>query len=174
MKHHLIVSVNRTQFLRGDLRGTQSSIRPPWSKAEAEFVEKCERCDDCISECPQHIIQRGPGGFPRIDFSQGGCTFCGDCVKACTYKVLAFFNDLNQPPWPLKAVIADNCLSMQGVVCRSCGEVCDESAIRFKLEVGGKARPLLNSEDCTGCGECFAVCPSQSVTLKPQQQDQAA
>jgi ferredoxin-type protein NapF len=53
------------------------------------------------------------------------------------------------------------------VVCRSCGEVCDESAIRFKLEVGGIARPLLDQEQCNGCGACFAVCPVRAVRIAP-------
>ncbi|MCP4126472.1 MAG: 4Fe-4S dicluster domain-containing protein, partial [Gammaproteobacteria bacterium] len=59
----------------------------------------------------------------------------------------------------------DSCLSINAVICRSCGEACDQEAIKFKLEVGGIARPLLDLEKCNGCGECFTVCPDNSVQI---------
>jgi ferredoxin-type protein NapF len=158
-------SINRIQLLRGDLRGSRQIVRPPWAPDEFRFVDTCERCDACIAACSETILKRGQGGFPEVDFSQGGCTFCGDCVKACTHGVLAFFDDLEQAPWNLIAQIQDNCLSLNGVVCRSCGEACDDSVIRFKLEIGGKARPLLDETECTGCGECIAICPTQSIQI---------
>ena len=75
--------------------------------------------------------------------------------------------------WNLKAEVGGDCLSARGIVCRACGESCDERAIRFQLEVGGIARPLLDAERCSGCGECFAVCPVKAiriVALEPLQQ----
>lgn len=166
--------INRTQLLRGDLRGDHVQIRPPWSKPEEIFLEQCARCDDCITKCQQKIIQRGRGGFPQIDFKRGFCTFCGDCVKVCGYGALAFSSNLEQLPWSLSIKIKDDCLAKNGVVCRICGERCEESAIHFQLQTGGRAKPTINLELCSGCGECFSVCPSQSVNIQPQSSEKAA
>jgi ferredoxin-type protein NapF len=45
-------------------------------------------------------------------------------------------------PWDLIADIGDQCLVKQGVMCRTCGDVCEPRAIRFKLAVGGFARVI--------------------------------
>ena len=69
------------------------------------------------------------------------------------------------PPWLVLAVIADTCLSCQGVVCRSCAEACPEGAIGFRPRRAGRADPLLDTEVCTGCGYCLRVCPVGAISL---------
>lgn len=159
--------ISRRQFLHGELRGKAVTPRPPWALSEGRFIEACERCDDCISVCPEKILRRGSGGYPEVDFSAGGCTFCGDCAKACEYGALRFADDPEQLPWRLAVAIGESCLSLHGTVCRSCGEACGERAIRFRLEVGGIARPLLDTEECNGCGACVSVCPVGSIVIGP-------
>ncbi len=159
--------ISRRQFLRADLRGKTQAVRPPWALPEARFIETCERCDDCISACPEKILRRGNGGYPQLDFAAGGCTFCGDCARVCEYGALGFADDPQQMPWRLEVAIVASCLSLHGTVCRSCGEVCEERAIRFKLEVGGIARPLLDTGECNGCGQCVSVCPVGSIRIGP-------
>jgi ferredoxin-type protein NapF len=68
---------------------------------------------------------------------------------------------------PLKrqAAISNACLAQQNVVCRSCGEACPESAIRFAPRLGGAALPTLLASICSACGDCLAVCPPQAITL---------
>ncbi len=166
--------ISRMQLLRGDLRGERPAIRPPWAMDERQFIESCDRCGDCISNCPKKIITKGSGGFPTIDFSQAGCTFCGDCRETCKPGALRLTDSTEQPPWSLAASVLDSCLSLNGIVCRSCGESCEEDAIKFRLELGGRARPLVDEEICNGCGECVAVCPSQSLKVLPETSGQAA
>jgi ferredoxin-type protein NapF len=166
--------INRAQFLRGDLHGERLAIRPPWAKTEARFIELCSRCDDCINGCPQQIIRRGAGGYPQIDFRTGACTFCGDCVRACRHDALAFSSDPSQPAWSLKIEIKSDCLARNGVVCRSCAERCEERAIRFQLQIGGRALPEVDAAACSGCGECVGICPSGSIQLRPLAHTKAA
>ncbi|HID44392.1 MAG TPA: 4Fe-4S dicluster domain-containing protein, partial [Chromatiaceae bacterium] len=63
------------------------------------------------------------------------------------------------------ANIKADCLSLNGIVCRACGDACDTDAIRFQLETRGRATPLLDQALCNGCGECLAVCPTKSISL---------
>lgn len=168
-------SINRMQFLSGDLSGGRRAIRPPWALDEARFIDLCTRCGDCATACSYGIIKEGRGKFPEMDFTLCGCDFCRECVDACKPAALSYDEQSDPPPWNLKASILSNCLSLNGVICRSCGEACEERAIAFKLELGGVARPLLDVSLCTGCGECFAVCPIKSIQVSPDDsRDQAA
>jgi len=169
-------NVSRAQLLSGDVKGEKQPFRPPWALAEVDFVDRCNGCGDCITACPDKLIVAGRGNLPRMDFSRGGCDFCEACLSAC--PIGALFQDVEsrKSPWKIKASIQPACLSLNAVICRSCGEVCDERAIRFNLELGGVAKPLLDADQCTGCGACFAVCPVTAVTLCSinEPRDQAA
>jgi ferredoxin-type protein NapF len=70
---------------------------------------------------------------------------------------------------PQVAAIAASCLSLNGTSCRICAEHCEVGAIRFRLELGGRARPSVG-ESCDGCAACLPVCPVGAVFLiaKPE------
>jgi len=158
-------NLNRRQLLRGRLHPQSLPVRPPWACQEDEFVRLCSRCDACIDTCWAGILIRGSGGFPEADFHSSGCDFCADCLKACKTGALSAAPPAPSLAWRQRASIEPSCLSLNGIVCRSCGDACDTDAIRFQLQTGGRATPLLDSERCNGCGECFAVCPNDSISL---------
>ena len=162
------VSIDRMQFLRGDFKGQNVPLRPPWAIEEHLFIEQCDRCHDCIPACPKRLINIGRGGYPEIDFTNGGCDFCSDCVTACKPAALNKRSP-DSSPWNLKIEIHSSCLSLNGTTCRSCGEACDERAIRFQLKVGGIASPSVDKDLCTGCGQCIAVCPIKVVRIHPDE-----
>ena len=68
----------------------------------------------------------------------------------------------------LRARIAETCLAEAGVECRICGENCPTGAIRFRPRLGGVAQPQLDVAACTGCGACFAPCPTRAIVVKAQ------
>ena len=138
-----------------------SPFRPPWSIAEAQFVERCTRCDDCIVACPTGLLVRGEGGFPHADFMRGKCTFCAECAKACVTGALE--PGAAGAPWFFAVSMSDGCLAAQNVDCRICGEVCDVDAIRFRPRIGGVPLPVVDSMSCNGCGACIAPCPTGAV-----------
>ncbi|MEO5343308.1 MAG: ferredoxin-type protein NapF [Gammaproteobacteria bacterium SHHR-1] len=152
----------RRNLLRGRVTAVDAPLRPPWALAEG-FEARCSRCGDCLDACPEGILILGDGGYPEVDFRRGACTFCGDCASACAPAAL---DKTQSRPWRIKAEIGADCLSARGISCRSCGDVCDPRAIRFQLQLGGRALPLVEQGYCTGCGACQAICPVQAVRLR--------
>ncbi len=164
-----VTNAERRQFLRGDMKLRRIPVRPPWALPEERFTSVCTRCSDCVDACDKGLISIGSGGFPQVDFRRGGCTFCGDCLAACAPKALDGDNTEPARAWSLRAEVQAQCLAVNGVVCRTCGDVCEPRAIRFQLEIGGRARPQIDQDRCTGCGNCIGPCPVQalSVSMKP-------
>lgn len=165
-------SLARRQFLRGKfLQSLQSvqeqqqglnPIRLPWALSEAEFVQGCTACGDCFSVCESRIIVRGANGLPEIDFSQGECTFCRQCVEHCPQPL---FRPVEMPAWTHKIEIKHTCLSQHQIECRSCGDSCSNNAIRFRLSLGKVAQPQVDLDYCNGCGACLTSCPTNAIAI---------
>lgn len=136
-------------------------MNPPGQ--QPEFADLCTDCGDCIEACPEGIVLRHAGGGPVVDLSRGACTFCGACARACGTGALVETDPL---PWPWSAVIAETCLSRNGVSCRACEDACEARAIRFRLMTAGRAMPVLDAATCTGCGACAHACPTGAVTFE--------
>ena len=159
------ISNSRRNFLRGNLSDRVQNIRPPWSLEEPLFLEKCNQCNDCLSACHEKIIGHDAEGYPSIDFSRTGCTFCAECLEICrTGALQGLRSDIDQA-WSHTIRIADTCLSVSGIVCRTCGDHCGEGSIRFTLLTLGRSLPEINTRSCTGCGQCIAVCPNNSISI---------
>lgn len=154
----MAVSLARRSFLRGG-KPLASEHRPPWTSSN--LVDACVRCDGCIDACPEGILQKGDGGFPRISFEHDGCTFCQECVWACDEPVF----DLAREAFQWRAGIRDNCLTKAGIHCQSCQDACEPEAIVFRYSVGCVPRPEVDTASCTGCGACVAVCPQDAIAL---------
>ncbi|MBF0219710.1 MAG: ferredoxin-type protein NapF [Gammaproteobacteria bacterium] len=156
--------ISRRNLFRGHFAAAERApLRPPWSLSETEFIARCERCDECVKVCENHILVRGDGGFPSVDFSLGSCSFCAKCVAVCKPQALHHGSDT---PWHYQATINKSCLSLQGITCRSCGDGCEPRALRFRLATGGRAEPLINTTLCNGCGDCFYRCPVKAITMQ--------
>jgi ferredoxin-type protein NapF len=154
----------RRRFVRGQIGVATSPSRPPWAVSEEEFARRCTRCAACSDVCPTRIITCGDGGYPEVDFARGECTFCGECVIACRDGALRRAE--GGVPWLIKAEIGTACLALNQVECRVCGERCATRAIRFRLQAGGVATPLLDPDACNGCGACVAGCPASAISLR--------
>lgn len=156
------------QFLRGDVLGRNAPIRPPWSGDESRFIDLCNGCGDCIEPCPTKIIKKGRGDYPVINFSAGECLFCNECVDACKTGALSISKD--QQPWSVTADInTETCLAYKGIECRSCYDPCESGSVKITPHLGGVSIPTINADLCTGCGACFVICPSQSISMNINQ-----
>lgn len=153
---------SRRAFLRGHiLRTDKTSIHPPG--AEPGFADLCTQCGECRMACPEDLITFDTQGWPVVDLNKSRCTFCGNCANACPTGAL---NPDMVDEWPWRAKITASCLSMNGISCRVCQDICDQNAIRFKLQMAGRARPVLDTDQCTGCGACASACPTGSVSFE--------
>jgi formate hydrogenlyase subunit 6/NADH:ubiquinone oxidoreductase subunit I len=63
-----------------------------------------------------------------------------------------------------RVTIAELCFARRGIGCRSCEDVCEPRALRFRPRPGGMFVPEINSETCTACGECATVCPAAAIS----------
>ena len=136
-----------------------------------------------------------PYSIGKVEFSDV-CTGCGDCVSACTEKILRISErsrlavvdfqagscsfceacvdacregalvKTEEAPWAMKAIISSSCLSYQKITCRACADFCEVRAIRFHPGLGGQQIPDLDNEACTGCGACLASCPNGSIEMR--------
>lgn len=165
-----MVDLARRGFFRGRPR-PKAENRPPWALPEIQFIDRCTRCGECQKACPTQLITVGDGGYPSLDFSRAECTFCGDCAAICQPRALNRQPDV--PPWALQAVISDGCLPKRGVECRTCGDFCDQQALRFLPRMGGSPIPDINLDRCTGCGACVAPCPTHAILILAPKQGNA-
>lgn len=180
------IDLGRRSLFKGKYMPTASMLLPPWSVDQTSFLETCTRCGDCVAECPENILMPGSGGFPTTNFKHNECTFCGDCVSACPSGALTRTTVTNQAedqidyqsnesrdiPWFQAPIISDQCLTQQGVVCRSCGDACEPEAIIFnwRESAGGSrgvAVPSVDNDLCNGCGACISICPNNALTMQP-------
>ena len=164
------LAINRSEFLQGDLQGRNRPLRPPWSIPEKAFRDHCSSCGDCLAVCPTDIIEFGRGKLPVINFNKGECLFCEDCLSAC--KTKALYKKDDQLPWSNIADIdSDKCLAYKAVECRSCHDTCESRAIKFAAIVGNISKPHLDTDLCNGCGACYAVCPTNAISILPTQRN---
>lgn len=155
------INASKRNLFRGRLSSKVNLMPPPWTNEK--YTDLCTRCYECIDSCEENILIKGDGGFPSVDFERGECTFCQACGSSCEHGVF----QLNQTPaWTLTAVIDEQCLAKNAVVCRSCEDQCEQQAISFTLQTGGRSAPIVASQDCNGCGACFATCPSKSIQIR--------
>ena len=167
-----MVDQTRRNFFRIKKVVASDMIRLPWIINEQHFTDNCSQCGDCLSACEEQIIIKGDGGFPTIDFTKGECTFCQKCVESC--KLPLFAENLTEQPWRLTnnegltanlaIEIKDNCLAVNQVFCRSCQDSCEGEAISFQYTTSSIPQPVINKNDCNGCGACVSVCPQTSIS----------
>ncbi|QXO16348.1 MULTISPECIES: ferredoxin-type protein NapF [Vibrio] len=138
------------------------AIRLPWIISAEVLTDLCTRCGQCLTACEMNIIVHGDGGFPSVDFALDECTFCYQCAEVCPAPI---FLPQSESPWQATASISQRCLATQNVECRSCGDSCDVMAIHFHLAAGKVAQPVINTDECNGCGACVSVCPTDAIKV---------
>ena len=164
-------------------------VRPPGSVAEAEFLERCIKCDQCIRVCPTNVLQpalfeSGVEGIwtpimnMRMGYCELNCILCGQvCPTGAIQRIglpqklgIGEYADLG----PVRSGTAffdrGRCLPWaMDTPCVVCEEVCPTSPKAIfarQVEIVNRRgervvlrRPHVDPERCTGCGICEHACP---------------
>lgn len=137
----------------------ENILRPPYYEDEAVFFTNCIECDGiCSTVCEENIIIMQEDKTPKLDFSNGGCTYCDECAIVCPNEVL----NINYKKNIAAKIEIDvsKCLSWNQTMCFSCKDPCLDEAIDFLAMF----RPEINDQ-CTSCGYCIKYCPVEAIKI---------
>ncbi len=149
---------------RGKKEVTSLVIRPPYAQNRALFDTICLTCKDtpCVDACEEEIVFLDANHAPCVLFTKSGCTFCEECATACLEGVL-HVKVPNEAKIDVNVKIdMRHCIAWNGTICNSCGDVCVPKAIKFF----GMFRPIVEMDQCNGCGFCYSVCPTNAIVIK--------
>ena len=144
-------------------------VRPPGSKNEQDFLEKCIRCRECANVCDAGCIRFfdlsqsiALVGTPYLNTRLKSCNLCMNCTQVCpTGALTPIEKDIKKIAKSVTmgtaVVIEDNCLSFNGRICGVCHDACPIGGEAIVLE--SKARPKVIADKCIGCGRCEERCP---------------
>ena len=91
----------------------------------------------------------------RVNFSRRNLLTARDTRSTVTDAEQSFRLDLS-----------NRCLTFDNVVCEACRDNCEVDAIRFPPKLGAAARPVIDADRCTGCGDCIDACPTKALSLE--------
>jgi ferredoxin-type protein NapF len=154
-------TVSRRELLTGLRKGNKASaLRPPYTGPESDF-ELCKSCHaPCVEACPEGVLLLDGEGIPVISFKRGGCSYCGECLKACPHGVM---DPRNERIRAEVSIDPSTCSAWQGVLCFSCKEPCLDNAIKFT----GLYKPVILADRCSACGYCVPLCPTGAIRVVP-------
>ena len=149
-------------------------LRPPGALPEAEFLETCHRCGNCVKNCPANAIlplqstQSDIANTPYIDPDEQPCVICDSlaCMYVCPSGALqtVYAEDIRMG---LAVFSADTCLRTKEVDCTYCVDTCPIGDDAIRLTPDGFIEVL--DPGCTGCGVCQYACPTspKSIVVEP-------
>ena len=157
MKRRELFSSLVSSFSKKDKQ--EKILRPPYFEDESIFFTNCISCEGlCSRVCRENIIIIQEDSTPKLDFSNGGCTYSHECAKVCPNEVLNIENKKNISGKIEIDILT--CLSWNKTMCFSCKDPCLDKAIDFLAMF----RPSINT-NCTSCGFCIKSCPTDAIKI---------
>ena len=148
-------------------------FRPPGALPEAEFLETCHRCGNCVKNCPANAIQPlqradpSIANTPYIDPDEQPCVICDSlaCMYVCPSGALqpVYAEDIKIG---VAVFTAETCLRTKAVDCTYCIDTCPIGTDAIHLTSEGVVEVI--DSGCTGCGVCQYACPTspKSIVIK--------
>ena len=171
--------ISRRQFLQGvgalaaglavmpltRIEKRPQSLRPPGALPEADFLNVCIACQECIRVCPTHALQAAflqtglsGMGMPVLVPRLGGCSLGMSCSQLCQQVCpVDAIKPVNQPELKIGTAHVDHsaCLAWdQGAKCLVCVEAC-----QYHAAIPYQGRVTIDVDKCVGCGFCESGCP---------------
>ena len=152
-------------------------VRPPGSRPETDFLNRCLRCGECMKACPtgglQPIwFQAGFSGIftPFLDPRSGACRpDCASCGAVCPTQAIHAL-PMEEKKWAKAGTAVldrKTCLAWaEDKRCMVCKENCPYGAIDVVVRSGHKAPvPVVHENHCYGCGFCEKHCPQSPPAI---------
>jgi MauM/NapG family ferredoxin protein len=160
-------------------------IRPPGSRPEREFLQRCIQCGQCMKVCPSNALhptlaEAGLEGIwtPVLVARIGYCEYeCNLCCQVCpTEAIQPLELDVKKKAKIGMAVIeVSRCLpyayDRECIVCEEHCPIPTKAIYFVQRQVEGRngvmhtlKLPRVDVDLCTGCGICETKCP---VTAEP-------
>lgn len=188
----LSVGILKTAFQDKDLQG--KLIRPPGARPEAEFLDRCIRCHECVRACSTSgrflqpaFLEGGlealwtPIGVARYGYCEYNCIMCTQvCPTEAIHKLdeetkkktiigIAFIDRDKCIPWYKN----ENCIvcEEQCPVPDKAIELKEEKVIHWDGTERVVKRPYVIENLCIGCGICETKCPVEgksAIFITPQ------
>ncbi len=150
---------------------SEGLVRPPGSRPEVDFLNRCLRCGECMKACPTGglqptWLQAGFSGMftPFLEPRSGACKpDCAACGTVCPTQALHAL-PLNEKRWAkIGTAVIDRktCIAWaEDKRCMVCKENCPYSAVDVIVQQGHVAPvPVVHEKRCYGCGLCEKHCP---------------
>jgi ferredoxin len=142
-----------------------TALRPPGALPEADFLNVCIACQECIRVCPTHglqasFLQTGLSGIgmPVLVPRLGGCSLGLSCNQLCQQVCpVDAIQPVKQQELKIGTARVDHssCLAWdQGAKCLVCVEAC-----QYHAAVPYQGRVTIDVNKCVGCGFCESGCP---------------
>jgi len=166
------------------------SLRPPHAREEPDLLASCIKCGQCVEACPfdtLHLAKVGDEaaiGVPRFDARQEPCHMCEDvpCAASCPTDALEKNLAIEEAQMGLAVLIdQETCLAFQGLRCEVCYRACPMLGKAIRLEFEPQERtgkhafflPVVDSDQCTGCGMCEHACILEEAAIRVLPRDLA-
>jgi ferredoxin-type protein NapG len=171
-------------------RGAEAQLRPPGAREEADLLGTCIKCGQCVEACPFDTLslatveQEQATGVPYFEPRRTPCYMCEapPCIDACPTDALIEGTPIEEARMGLAVLIDhESCLALQGLRCEVCYRACPLMGRAIELDFRPQERtgkhafflPVVNSENCTGCGKCEHACILEEAAIKVLPRDVA-
>lgn len=151
----------------------QTPVIPPGAKSHQNMKAQCTACQLCVSACPNNILRPSSklGAFmqPEISFERGFCrSECTECSQVCPAGAILKISPAQKSAISIGNAVwtRESCLvNSNNVQCNSCVRHCPTKAItlvdRDPEKSGSLKIPVIDKEECIGCGACEYYCPAR-------------
>ncbi|MCJ7496555.1 MAG: 4Fe-4S binding protein [candidate division Zixibacteria bacterium] len=169
-------------------------IRPPGSRVENEFLDRCIRCHECIKVCSTSgnflqpaFLEGGLEGFwtPVGCARTGYCEYnCIMCTQVCPTQAIHSLDLATKKKTVIGLAFIDRnkCIPWyKNVNCLVCEEHCpipdkaiklkEEEVVHYDGSLKKVKRPYVVEDLCIGCGICETKCPVEgrsAIYITPQ------
>lgn len=168
--------INRPDVIpqRRKLRSRAIPITPPGSHSLEHFEKHCTGCQLCVSACPNKVLVAGASGQgvlqPGLTYEYGYCRpNCVLCSEVCPAGAIGPVSVADKKTIQIGHASVDfnRCIiHTDQIQCTACQRICPSEAISLepiKPAHGELRHPVVNVNQCSGCGACEYICPAMPL-----------